>query len=107
MMKEKIISELKKSAELKLHNADALAETIEKIALKLTDCLASGGTIYLMGNGGSAADAQHIAGEIVGRFAKERKGMPTPKDNPASISSEFPTLNPSLRLRYPILRAAS
>lgn len=75
MMRDKIIAQIKRSAELKLQNADALAETIEKIALKLTDCLASGGTIYLMGNGGSAADAQHIAGEIVGRFAKERKGM--------------------------------
>jgi D-sedoheptulose 7-phosphate isomerase len=35
-----------------------------------------GGTLYLCGNGGSAADAQHIAGEIVGRFRMERRALP-------------------------------
>jgi len=74
-MREKIIRELKRSAELKLQNAGALAETIEKIAGELAGCLKAGGTIFLMGNGGSAADAQHIAGEIVGRFLKERKAL--------------------------------
>lgn len=42
----------------------------------LTDCLQGGGCIYLCGNGGSAADAQHIAAELVGRFVRERKGLP-------------------------------
>lgn len=41
----------------------------------LTDCLTAGGCIYLCGNGGSAADAQHIAAELVGRFVRERKGL--------------------------------
>jgi D-sedoheptulose 7-phosphate isomerase len=41
----------------------------------LTDCLQGGGCIYLCGNGGSAADAQHIAAELVGRFVRERKGL--------------------------------
>jgi D-sedoheptulose 7-phosphate isomerase len=36
----------------------------------------SGGTLYLCGNGGSAADAQHIAGEMVGRFRMERRALP-------------------------------
>lgn len=45
--------------------ADAMAEAIE-----------SGGKILLCGNGGSASDALHIAGEIVGRFQKERKSWP-------------------------------
>lgn len=36
----------------------------------------SGGTLYLCGNGGSAADAQHIAGEMVGRFRTERRALP-------------------------------
>ena len=40
------------------------------------DCLKGGGRIYLCGNGGSAADAQHIAAELVGRFTRERKGLP-------------------------------
>ena len=41
----------------------------------LNDCLKGGGCIYLCGNGGSAADAQHIAAELVGRFTRERKGL--------------------------------
>ncbi len=41
----------------------------------VTDCLAGGGCVYLCGNGGSAADAQHIAAELVGRFVRERKGL--------------------------------
>lgn len=50
-------------------------ETIPAAAAVVTDCLKSGGCIYLCGNGGSAADAQHIAAELVGRFVRERKGM--------------------------------
>ena len=41
----------------------------------MQNCIKNGGKILIMGNGGSAADAQHIAAEIVGRFKKERKGM--------------------------------
>ena len=40
----------------------------------IVESLRNGGTVYICGNGGSAADAQHIAGELVGRFLKERKG---------------------------------
>jgi D-sedoheptulose 7-phosphate isomerase len=36
----------------------------------------NGGTVYICGNGGSAADAQHIAGEFIGRFKRERKAFP-------------------------------
>ncbi len=46
-----------------------------KIARLITDSAKSGGTIYICGNGGSAADAQHIAGELVGRFLRERKAI--------------------------------
>ena len=42
----------------------------------LVDCLRTGGKILLCGNGGSAADAQHIAGELVGRFKRERAALP-------------------------------
>ena len=38
--------------------------------------ISNGGCIYLCGNGGSASDAQHVAGELVGRFLKERKAIP-------------------------------
>lgn len=49
-------------------------EMIQAFADLLSDSLGRGGKVLLMGNGGSAADAQHLAGEIVGRFLKERPG---------------------------------
>ncbi|HOK95629.1 MAG TPA: SIS domain-containing protein [Anaerohalosphaeraceae bacterium] len=55
--------------------ADCLG-AVESAAGLLTDCLRGGGCIYLCGNGGSAADAQHAAAELVGRFAQQRKGLP-------------------------------
>ena len=48
----------------------------EKAGEMLTSVLKSSGKILLAGNGGSAADAQHFAGEIVGRFTMERKSLP-------------------------------
>ncbi len=42
----------------------------------LIECLLHEGRIYLCGNGGSAADAQHITGELVGRFLRNRKALP-------------------------------
>jgi D-sedoheptulose 7-phosphate isomerase len=53
----------------------ALVPQIEALADRLKACLDAGGKIVLMGNGGSAADAQHIAAELVGRFKRERGGM--------------------------------
>jgi len=50
-------------------------ETIAAVAEDVTTTLRQGGTVYLCGNGGSAADAQHIAGELVGRFTRERKAL--------------------------------
>ncbi|MEA3226003.1 MAG: SIS domain-containing protein [Planctomycetota bacterium] len=50
-------------------------EIIAAIADAITTALELDGTIYLCGNGGSAADAQHIAGEFVGRFRRERKAL--------------------------------
>ena len=61
----------KMTAELKR----AGIETIAAAAETLTRALKQNGTIYLCGNGGSAADAQHIAGEFVGRFCRERKAL--------------------------------
>ena len=42
----------------------------------ILDAMRDGGTLYVMGNGGSAADAQHLAGELVGRFEMERPALP-------------------------------
>ena len=49
---------------------------LRAIADRLASCLEAGGTIYLCGNGGSAADAQHVAAEFVGRFLRERRPLP-------------------------------
>jgi len=61
----KMLAEIRESG---IGRIAAAAEAIIK-ALK------AGGSVYLCGNGGSAADAQHIAGELVGRFQRERKAL--------------------------------
>ena len=50
-------------------------EVIAAIAEAIVETLERDGTVYICGNGGSAADAQHIAGEFVGRFCRERKAL--------------------------------
>lgn len=56
---------------------DTQAGVIAAAAERLAAVLKQGGTIYLCGNGGSAADAQHIAAEFVGRFLRERRPLPS------------------------------
>ena len=51
-------------------------ELLERIADRFLDCFKSGGKLFVFGNGGSAADAQHIAAELVGRFKKDHKALP-------------------------------
>lgn len=55
---------------------EPLFPLISDVGIAMQDCIRNGGKILIMGNGGSAADSQHIAAEIVGRFKKERKGLP-------------------------------
>ena len=52
-----------------------LRPQIEQIAARMTSVVLSGGKVFWMGNGGSAADSQHLAAELVGRFARERKAL--------------------------------
>jgi len=54
----------------------ALQAQLGAAATATIQCLKNGGKILLAGNGGSAADAQHIAGEFVSRFAFDRPGLP-------------------------------
>jgi D-sedoheptulose 7-phosphate isomerase len=54
----------------------ALAPDIERAGILIRDALAGGHKILFCGNGGSAADSQHLAAEIVGRFQKERPSLP-------------------------------
>ena len=70
-----IQSQFKTSAQTKL---DALAVLELKIAKAIdygVETVKRGGTIYWIGNGGSAADAQHMAAELVGRYKRERKAI--------------------------------
>ncbi|MCP4184093.1 MAG: D-sedoheptulose 7-phosphate isomerase [Hyphomicrobiales bacterium] len=55
---------------------DQLQPDIAEVAGQLSAVLKSGGKLLVCGNGGSAADAQHFAAELVGRFEKERNGLP-------------------------------
>jgi len=64
------------SARLKQDAAEVMAPHIARAAALLTDCLFADGKILACGNGGSAADAQHFAAELVGRFERERPELP-------------------------------
>jgi len=55
---------------------DELSPAIERFCSEAEKTIRSGGKILLMGNGGSASDAQHIAAEFVGRYKKNRRAMP-------------------------------
>ncbi|SUP40309.1 D-sedoheptulose 7-phosphate isomerase [Veillonella criceti] len=50
-------------------------ETIQLIAERCKTALAAGNKVFFCGNGGSAADAQHLAAELIGRFQKERRSL--------------------------------
>lgn len=75
-MKEHIISRLRESAELKLRFAKESVIDIAQATKIIQKSFKSGGKVLIFGNGGSAADAQHIASEFVNRFSKDRKAFP-------------------------------
>ena len=75
-MRDKIKAILEQSIAVKQKLfQDEFVGAIAKLAELTVACLKSGGKIILFGNGGSAADAQHIAAELVGRFARERRAL--------------------------------
>jgi D-sedoheptulose 7-phosphate isomerase len=77
-MQEKIKSIIEKSIGVKegiLRDAELLM-TIEKVVVEITLAFKAGNRIYFCGNGGSAADAQHLAAEFSGRFYKDRIALP-------------------------------
>ena len=53
--------------------ASAMVEPIAELAQRVLETVRGGGTLFFMGNGGSAADAQHLAAEYVVRFARDRR----------------------------------
>ena len=71
-----------------------LTDNVASSAQLCIDCIRSGGKILLFGNGGSAADAQHIAAELVGKYQSDRKGLPaialtTDTSSLTSIGNDF------------------
>jgi D-sedoheptulose 7-phosphate isomerase len=73
-MKNTIIHEF--SEHIKTANLmHTLTDAVETSARLCITSIRNGGKILIFGNGGSAADAQHIAAELIGRYKKERKGL--------------------------------
>ncbi|MBL7141226.1 MAG: D-sedoheptulose 7-phosphate isomerase [Planctomycetes bacterium] len=75
-MIEAIRAHLQMGAGVYTHMADDMAEPIARAAEMLIEALRAGRRVYVCGNGGSAAQAQHIAGELIGRFLKDRGPLP-------------------------------
>jgi len=74
-MQETIRKRFEESAAVVRDASRRLAGRIEEAAKLIIDSYTAGGGLYVFGNGGSAADAQHIACELVGRFLKERRAL--------------------------------
>jgi D-sedoheptulose 7-phosphate isomerase len=73
---QRVASVFRRTAELHLEAADSIAGDVAAAAFVVTEALRSGNKVLLCGNGGSAADAQHIAAELAGRLSMERAGLP-------------------------------
>jgi D-sedoheptulose 7-phosphate isomerase len=76
MKNSRIYSHFQESADLKMQAAEVLAEPIELAIELMFHALSNGNKILACGNGGSAADCQHFAAELIGRFERERLPLP-------------------------------
>ncbi|RJF97517.1 phosphoheptose isomerase [Noviherbaspirillum saxi] len=76
MTNQRIQAHFQESAELKTRAAAVLAEPIAQAVELMFTALSNGNKILACGNGGSAADCQHFAAELVGRFERERLPLP-------------------------------
>ena len=74
-MKLDIEAQINESIRIK-HSLIDQVDLIEKMAVILVDCMRGGGKVVFFGNGGSAADAQHLACELSGRFLMDRPALP-------------------------------
>lgn len=74
-MKPAIAKHIQDSLSVKKELLKNHVPLIEKIVLKVSACMKRGGTLFFMGNGGSASDSQHLAAEFVGRYEKERRAL--------------------------------
>jgi D-sedoheptulose 7-phosphate isomerase len=76
MKNQQILEHFRESAELKMQAAELLSEPIAQAIDIMFTALSNGNKILACGNGGSAADCQHFAAELVGRFERERLPLP-------------------------------
>ena len=76
MNTQRILAHFQESADLKLKSAAALSSPISQAIELMFSALSNGNKILACGNGGSAADCQHFAAELVGRFERERFPLP-------------------------------
>jgi D-sedoheptulose 7-phosphate isomerase len=74
--RERAVLRLRELARLAEASAEALPDDIAKAAGLVRETLAGGGTLFFCGNGGSAADAQHVATEYVVRYMRNRRALP-------------------------------
>lgn len=75
-VRERILKRLSEAAWAKLRMVEESAPVIEEISSTVAAALRAGRRVFVFGNGGSAADAQHIACELEGRFYRERRPLP-------------------------------
>jgi D-sedoheptulose 7-phosphate isomerase len=76
MNNQRIVEHFQESAELKMQSASVLVQPIAEAIELMFTALSNGNKILACGNGGSAADCQHFAAELVGRFERERLPLP-------------------------------
>ena len=74
--RDRAVKRLRELAQLAEVSAEALPDEIAAAAMLVRAVLADGGTLFFCGNGGSAADAQHIATEYVVRYMRNRRALP-------------------------------
>ena len=74
--RERVVASLRAGLEVRKQTIALLTDQIVEIAALLVDHLKNGGKVLVFGNGGSAAAAQHLAGELTGRYKAERKPLP-------------------------------
>src|SRR5256714_10798043 len=75
-MSERVSTIASNSIDTKRRFFDDHSGDVERAAQIISEALKSGSKLLIFGNGGSAADAQHIAGELVNRFLQRRRGLP-------------------------------
>jgi D-sedoheptulose 7-phosphate isomerase len=78
MLNDLVLDRIQRSIEVKqvLLKDATFRELVTRAALEIVKSLRAGGKVLFFGNGGSAADAQHLAAEFTGRYLKERRALP-------------------------------